>query len=145
MIVELAEYEKAPHMVRGDTELLRTALFGERPYAEAVIAEIDGERAGTAVFHYTFSTWECRPGIWLEDLYVRPAYRRHGLGQRLLRHVAKLALDRGCTRYGWVALDWNTPALEFYEKLGASQLSEWVLHRLTDEALATVAAGADPA
>jgi GNAT superfamily N-acetyltransferase len=142
MVVELAEYEKAPEMVHGNAEMLREALFGEHPYAEAIIAEWDGERVGSAVFHHTFSTWECRPGIWLEDLYVRPAHRRHGIGEQMLRHLAKIAVDRGCNRYGWVALDWNTPALEFYEKLGASTLDEWKLHRLADEALTSFAAGA---
>ena len=149
-IVELAEYERAREMVRGTPELLEEALFGAQPTAEAVIAEVsdDGaawEPGGFALFHLTFSTWECLPGIWLEDLYVPPAQRRAGLGGALVAHLARLTVDRGYTRLQWAALDWNTPALDFYAKLGAARLDEWQLHRLDGKALAEVAsrAGSD--
>jgi GNAT superfamily N-acetyltransferase len=141
-IVELAEYERASDQVTGTAELLREALFGEHPSAEALVAELTGEMVGWAVFHFTFSTWECRPGIWLEDLYVPVAHRRLGVGGVLLRHLAELTIERGCTRLEWNALDWNNPALRFYEKLGAQRLSEWELHRLDGDALQHVATGA---
>jgi GNAT superfamily N-acetyltransferase len=142
MIVGLAEYEKSPESVLGTPELLHAALFAERPHAEAVIAEAGGEPVGFALFHGTFSTWHCRPGIWLEDFFVLPEHRRHGIGERLFRHVAQIAVDRGCSRFSWSALDWNTPALSFYAKMGAQALDEWTNHRLSGEALLAVASGA---
>jgi GNAT superfamily N-acetyltransferase len=141
LIVELAEYERARSEVTGTPELLAEALFGPRPSAEAMIAEIDGETVGFALFHGTFSTWECRPGIWLEDLYVPPEHRRAGVGGVLLSEIARLTVERGCSRLEWNALDWNTPALRFYEKLGAARLPEWDLHRLAGESLRRVAGG----
>ena len=141
-IVELAEYERAPDQVTGTPDLLRESLFGVAPAAEALIAELDGQAVGFALFHSTFSTWECRPGIWLEDLYVPLAHRRAGVGGVLLSAVAAVALERGCARLEWNALDWNDPALRFYAKLGARRLSEWELHRLDGEALRRVAAAA---
>jgi GNAT superfamily N-acetyltransferase len=143
LIVELAEYERAPESVTGTPELLAEGLFGEHPAAEALIAERGGIAVGFALFHGTFSTWECRPGIWLEDLYVSPAHRRGGVGAVLLSHLARLAVQRGCARLEWNALDWNEPALEFYQRIGAMRLSAWELHRLDGEALRRVAA--DPA
>jgi GNAT superfamily N-acetyltransferase len=145
-IVELAEYERAREHVRGTPELLDEALFGPEPTAEAVIAEARGDGAewqpaGFALFHLTFSTWESRPGIWLEDLYVPPDRRRGGVGGALISHLARIALARGYTRLQWAALDWNTPALDFYVKIGATRLEEWKIHRLDGESLATVAAG----
>ena len=149
MIVGLAEYEKSPESVLGSPELLRAGLFTERPPAEAVIAELDGERVGFALFHGTFSTWHCQPGLWLEDFFVLPEHRRHGIGERIFRHIAKIAVDRGCSRFSWSALDWNTPALNFYAKMGAEALNEWTNHRLSGDALQAVASGAaaasDPA
>ena len=139
LIVELAEYERAPNQVKGNAELLTAALFGSRPSAEAVIAELDGQPVGFALFYSSFSTWECRPGIWLEDLYVPPEHRRAGVGQALLRHLAAIAVGRGCTRLEWAALHWNTPALDFYDKLGATRLDEWRMHRLDGEGLALLA------
>jgi GNAT superfamily N-acetyltransferase len=142
LIVGLAEYEHARDEVTGTPEMLREALFGATPAAEAVIAERDdGTPVGFAVFHATFSTWDCLPGIWLEDIFVLPDERRGGVGEALFRHVAAVTVERGYSRYGWVALDWNTPALSFYEKLGAKVLDEWKLHRLTGEALRRVASG----
>ena len=144
-IVELAEYERAHGEVRGTPKLLEDALFGEQASAEGLIAETGGEEmswqsAGFAVFYRTFSTWECRPGIWLEDLYVPPAGRRAGVGGALLARLAEITVTRGYTRLEWAALDWNTPALDFYVKIGAARLEEWKLHRLDGEALAAVAA-----
>jgi GNAT superfamily N-acetyltransferase len=141
LIVELATYERAPEQVVGTPELLAEALFGPRPSAEALIAELAGEPVAFALFHGTFSTWECRPGIWLEDLYVPPQHRRHGIGSALLTALAAITLERGCARLEWTALDWNTPALDFYAKLGAQRLSDWQNHRLSGEALMRVARG----
>jgi GNAT superfamily N-acetyltransferase len=145
-IVELAEYERAPEQVRGTPDLLEEALFGADPTAEAVIAEthegdVDWEPAGFALFHLTFSTWECRPGIWLEDLYVPPAQRRAGIGGALIAHLARVTVQRGYTRLQWAALDWNRMALDFYDKIGATRLHEWKIHRLDGDALARVAGG----
>lgn len=144
LIVALAEYEQAPDQVSGTPELLRRWLFGEAPAAEALIADVLGEPAGFALFHGTFSTWECRPGIWLEDLFVRPEHRRFGVGGKLLSHVARITVERGYTRLTWTALDWNEMALSFYRKIGATVLDEWTNHRLSGETLQAVAAAADP-
>ncbi len=144
LIRELADYERAAHRVTGTEDALAGALFGERPAAEAVIAEVDAEPAGFALYFTTFSTWLCRPGIWLEDLFVRPAHRRAGVGRQLLSHLAALAVRRGCARLDWSALTWNTPALDFYAGLGAERLDEWAGHRLEGSALERVAAGIAP-
>jgi GNAT superfamily N-acetyltransferase len=141
LIVQLAEYERAGEQVTGSPELLAAALFGSPPHAEAVIAELDGEAAGFALFYGTFSTWECNPGIWLEDLYVPPERRRAGVGGALLSHLARVAVERGCARLEWAALDWNALALDFYQRLGATRLDEWQLHRLDGARLALVARG----
>jgi GNAT superfamily N-acetyltransferase len=122
--------------------MLAESLFGDRPAAEALIAERGDVPVGFALFHGTFSTWECRPGIWLEDLYVSPEHRRGGVGGVLLARLARLAVERGCARLEWNALDWNEPALDFYRRMGATRLSAWELHRLDGEALRHVAAGA---
>jgi GNAT superfamily N-acetyltransferase len=143
LIVALAEYERAPEEVVGTPELLRQWLFGETPAAEALIGEVDGVAAGFALFHGTFSTWECRPGLWLEDLFVLPEFRRFGVGGRLLGNVARVAVERGYTRLTWTALDWNEMALSFYRKIGATVLDEWTNHRLSGATLQAVAAGAD--
>lgn len=142
LIVELATYERAPEQVVGTPEMLARELFGDKPSAEALIAELDGQPAGFALFHGTFSTWECRPGIWLEDLYVPPEHRRHGVGRALLAELARITVERGCARLEWTALDWNTPALDFYVKLGARPMRDWIQHRLEGERLTAVAAGA---
>ena len=140
-IVELAVYEREPEGVTGTPEMLADALFGPRRSAGGLIAEVDGEAVGFAVWHYTFSTWECQPGIWLEDLFVPERHRRLGAGYALLSHLSKMALERDCPRLEWVALDWNELALGFYERLGAERMSDWELHRLHGEALERVASG----
>jgi GNAT superfamily N-acetyltransferase len=152
MVVELAEYERAADQVTGSEELLETALFGPHPAAEAVIAELGGApeprphgAVGFALFYTTFSTWLCRPGIWLEDLYVSPAHRGSGVGGTLISHLARLAVQRGCGRLDWSALDWNVTAVRFYEKLGATRLNEWRGFRLSGPDLEHVAQRADPA
>jgi GNAT superfamily N-acetyltransferase len=144
LIMQLAEYERAPEQVKGTPALLADALFGAAPSAEAVIAERDGEPLGFALFYTTFSTWDCRPGIWLEDLYIPPEHRRDGVGRALLAHVAGIAVSRGYTRLEWTALDWNELALGFYRKLGAKQLDDWVTHRLDGPSLQAVARLVEP-
>ena len=135
LIVALAEYEHLRHLVTGTRELLEIALFGPRANAEAVIAEVDSTPVGFALFFHTFSTFLCRPGLWLEDLFVVPEHRRAGIGRLLLSHVAKVAVERGCARMEWSALNWNEPALQFYAALGAETLSEWQTLRLQGESL----------
>jgi GNAT superfamily N-acetyltransferase len=142
LISELAEYEQLAHKVVGDADLLAQWLFGPDPAADAVIAELDGAPAAWAIFYRTFSTFETRPGLWLEDLFVRDEYRGRGVGRALLEHLAALTVDRGYTRLEWVALNWNAPALGFYEVLGAHRLDEWQLLRLDGEQLERVAAAA---
>jgi GNAT superfamily N-acetyltransferase len=139
MIVALAQYEREPHAVTGTPDLLRDALFGPYPAAEAIIAQHENEPVGFALFHQSFSTWECRPGVWLEDLFVAPEHRTLGVGEALFREVARIAVNRGCTRYGWVALDWNEPALGFYAKYGAEVLRDWLVHRVSGDALRELA------
>ena len=139
MIVELATYERSAEQVTGTVEQLTSSLSGPHPPAEALIAEHDGATAGFALFYTSFSTWECLPGIWLEDLFVRPEHRRAGIGGLLLAELARLTIARGCTRLEWNALDWNELALGFYEKLGARRLPEWDLHRLEGDPLRRVA------
>jgi GNAT superfamily N-acetyltransferase len=139
MIVELAEYERAPEQVTGTEELLARALFGTPPHAEAVVAELDGEAVGFALYSGTFSSWLCLPGLWLEDLYVRPEHRRAGVGRALLAHVATIAEQRGCGRLEWTVLKWNSPAIAFYESLGADTMSEWDMLRLSGDGLVRVA------
>jgi GNAT superfamily N-acetyltransferase len=140
-VVELAEYERAADQVTGTVAMLGEALFGSQPAAEALIAEVDSQALGFALFHGTFSTWECAPGLWLEDLYVPPRHRRAGAGAALLRALAHIAVERDCPRLEWHALDWNELALGFYERLGAERMSAWELHRLSGEALHRVADG----
>jgi GNAT superfamily N-acetyltransferase len=135
LIVALADYERLRHQVRGSREQLETALFGPRRHAEAVIAEVDSSPAGFALFYHTFSTFHCRPGLWLEDLFVVPEHRRGGIGRSLFAHVAGVAVRRGCARLEWAALDWNEPALHFYASLGAETLADWQTLRLDGEAL----------
>ena len=134
-IRDLAEYEKLAHEVRFDEATLAGHLFGSRPMAEVVIGEVGGEPQGFALFFHNFSTFEGRPGLYLEDLFVRPAARGSGLGRALLAYLAGLAVERGCARLEWSVLDWNAPAIGFYEKLGARAMSDWTIMRVDGEAL----------
>jgi GNAT superfamily N-acetyltransferase len=118
---------------------LAAHLFGERPYAEALIAEVDGEPAGFALFFHNFSTFVGKPGLYLEDLFVRPAFRGLGLGKRLMVRLARIALERDCGRFEWSVLDWNTPAIDFYRSLGATGMDEWTVQRVDGEALKALA------
>jgi GNAT superfamily N-acetyltransferase len=136
---ELAEFEREPDAVKATEPMLAAALFGARPAAEAVIAQVDGEPAGFALFFHNFSTWTGLPGLYLEDLYVTPAARGSGVGTALLRHLAALALDRGCGRFEWSVLDWNAPAIAFYRAMGAVGMDEWRIQRVSGEALARLA------
>jgi GNAT superfamily N-acetyltransferase len=139
MFGELAEYEHLSDMLRATEERLRETLFCERPVAEALIAEREHEPAGYAVFFTTYSSFLARPGIWLEDLFVRPPHRRFGVGRALLAAVAAHTRERGGERLEWAALDWNELALGFYRRLGAHTMNEWVTHRLDGQALAQLA------
>ncbi|WP_440997463.1 N-acetyltransferase family protein [Arhodomonas sp. SL1] len=138
-IRELADYEDLAHEVVADEARLRETLFGARPYAEVLLAERDGRPAGFALFFHNYSTFLARPGIYLEDLYVRPAQRGAGVGAALLGRLAALAVERGCGRLEWSVLDWNTPAIGFYEGLGARAQDEWRGFRLCGEALERLA------
>jgi GNAT superfamily N-acetyltransferase len=140
LINELADYEKLRHEVVATAESLAVALFGPHPSAEAVIARVDGEPAGFALYFHNFSTFLGRHGLYLEDLFVRPAFRGRAIGKALLRHLAALALQRGCGRFEWAVLDWNRPARDFYEGLGAEAKSDWIIHRISGEALRRLAA-----
>lgn len=139
-IRELAEYEKLSHDVVATEALLLEHLFGSRSVAEALIAELDHQPAGFALFFHNFSTFLACPGIYLEDLYVRPALRGRGVGKALLLHVVKLAHQRGCGRVEWSVLDWNEPAIGFYRSLGAGAMDEWTVYRLDAAAIERLAA-----
>ncbi len=139
LIRELAEYEKLPHEVVADDALLKTHLFGERPAAEVIIATLNNEPVGFALFFPTFSTFLGRPGLYLEDLYVRPHARGQGIGRTLLVYLAGLAVERGCGRLEWAVLDWNASAIGFYRKVGAVPMDEWTVFRLAGEALEVLA------
>jgi GNAT superfamily N-acetyltransferase len=138
-IRDLADYEKLAHEVRFDEAKLGENLFGARPYAEVVIGEIDGAAQGFALFFHNFSTFEGRPGIYLEDLFVRPEARGSGLGKALLAHLAGLVVERDCARLEWSVLDWNAPAIGFYQSLGAKLMDEWTVMRVDGEALTALA------
>ena len=140
-IRELAEYERLSHVCVATEEALRDHLFGPRPAAEVLIARVGRAPAGFALYFGTFSTFLGKPGIYLEDLYVRPDLRRQGVGAALLRHLAAIAVQRGCGRLEWAALDWNEPAIQFYEKIGAVKLEEWTAFRLTGASLQRFAGG----
>ncbi|MFM9896905.1 GNAT family N-acetyltransferase [Sphingorhabdus sp.] len=139
-IRDLAEYEKLAHAVRFDEAVMAQKLFGPRPYAEVLIGEIDGVPQGFALFFHNFSTFEGRPGIYLEDLFVRPDARGSGLGKALLGTLAGLAAERDCARLEWSVLDWNTPAIDFYKALGATPMDEWTVYRVDGSALNNLAA-----
>src|SRR5258707_1827631 len=144
LIKELADYENLSNQVVATEAGLRHALFGPRPAAEALVARVDAECAGFALYFHNFSTFLGRHGLYLEDLFVRPAFRGLGVGKALLGHLARVALERHCGRFEWAVLDWNTPARNFYESLGAEANPAWVNYRITGEALerlATAVAG----
>lgn len=141
LIGELADYEKLRHQVTGSAADLAQHLFGPVPYAQALVAAIDGRTVGFALYFFNYSTFLCKPGLYLEDLYVQPDWRRHGVGARLLATLAQRAVSRGCGRMEWAVLDWNQPAIDFYLKIGAKPQDEWTTYRLTGDALTRLAAG----
>src|SRR3989454_5545388 len=139
LIRDLATYERAPKEVTTTEEQLVDVLFGEKPVAEVLLAFERKSPVGFAVFFHNFSTWLGRPGLYLEDLFVRPEHRGKGYGRALLVHLAKIARDRGCGRMEWAVLDWNEPAIQFYRKLGAKPMDEWTVFRLTRDEIAELA------
>ena len=139
LIKDLAEYEKLSHEVEATEADIRQSLFGDRPVAEALIGELDGVAISFALFFYNFSTFLGKPGIYLEDLYVKPDYRSNGFGRKMLAHIARLAKERNCGRFEWSVLDWNKPAIRTYDRLNARPMKEWILYRLTGEALIKLA------
>jgi GNAT superfamily N-acetyltransferase len=139
LIRGLARFEKLEDEVTMTEDLLAKGLFGDRPYAETLLAEEDGTPVGFALFFHNFSTFLARPGLYLEDLFVVPGYRSRGIGRALLAELARVAVERGCGRLEWAVLDWNRDAIAFYERLGARPNSEWTVYRLTGEALRSLA------
>ncbi len=135
LIRELAEFERLAHLVEATPQALEPQLFGPRPAAEAAVAESGGEVVAFALFFTNFSTFLARPGLYLEDLYVQPRWRSAGIGKALLRHLAALAVQRGCGRFEWSVLDWNVHAIGFYESMGATLMPDWRICRVTGEAL----------
>jgi len=140
LIRELAEYEKLADQVVITADDLRRDGFSERPLFHVLIAEWDGQPAGYALYFYNYSTFRGRPGLFLEDLFVRPQFRKKGIGKALLIHLAKIAVEKRCARFEWQVLDWNTPSIEFYKSLGAEVMKEWLTMRVTGEALEKIAA-----
>lgn len=138
---DLAIYEREPDAVKATEADLQRVLFGDRPYAEAIIAEDAGAPLGFVLFFHNFSTWEGKPGIYLEDLYVTPEARGRGVGKALLARLAALAVERDCARLEWSVLDWNAPAIAFYRALGAVAMDEWTVNRVTGDALMALARG----
>ena len=142
MLIEaLAEYERLSHECHASIPLLDAALFGPRPYAEVIIADVDGVPAGFALYFHNFSTVLAKPGIYLEDLFVRSEYRGIGIGQALLERLAQIAIERGCGRLEWSVLDWNVDAIRFYKRLGAVPQDEWTVFRVSGDDLAKLSAG----
>ena len=141
LIRELALYEKLEHVAKATAADFRKHLFGPRPYAEVLIAEVAGEPVGLALFFPTFSTFRGQPGLYLEDLFVQPEHRNKGIGKALLQQLAQIACDRGLGRLEWAVLNWNEPAIGFYQSLGAGPLEEWTTYRIADDSLAGLAQG----
>ncbi|KJH72811.1 GNAT family N-acetyltransferase [Aliterella atlantica] len=135
LIQALAEYEKLSHAVTGNADALHEHLFGSHPCVEAILAECDGEVVGFALFFPNYSTFLTQPGIYLEDLFVLPEYRRKGIGKAILTYLANLAVERGCGRLEWSVLDWNADAIAFYEQIGAMVLPDWRICRITGDAI----------
>ena len=144
LVRELAEFEKLLEQVAADEATLGEQLFGSRRVAEVVLAELDGETVGFAVFFHNFSTFLGRAGLYLEDLYVKPHARGKGVGRWLITFVAKIAVDRKCGRFEWAVLDWNTHAIDFYRSIGAVAMNEWTIHRVTGAALERLGSHAFP-
>jgi len=140
LIKELAEYEKMLDQLKLNENILRENLFSDKKYAEVLIAEYDSVPIGYAIFFHNFSTFVGKPGLYLEDLYVKPEYRGKGYGKTMLSQLAKIAVERNCGRFEWVVLDWNEPSIKFYESLGARPLKEWLMYRLEGDALKNLAA-----
>jgi GNAT superfamily N-acetyltransferase len=143
LIRDLATYERAPKEVVATEQLLVDVVFGEKPVAEVLLAFEEESPVGFAVYFYNFSTWLGRPGLYLEDLFVKPEKRGKGYGRALLMELAKIACDRGCGRMEWAVLDWNEPAIKFYRGLGAKPMDEWTVFRLTRDGIAKLANAAD--
>lgn len=139
LIQALAEYEKLSHLVTGTVDALQDHLFGAKPYIEAILADYEGQTVGFALFFSNYSTFLTKPGIYIEDLFVRPEFRRQGIGKALLTYVAQLAVERDCGRLEWSVLDWNEPAIAFYQRLGATVLPDWRICRVTGDALPQLA------
>ncbi|HVA54786.1 MAG TPA: GNAT family N-acetyltransferase [Gammaproteobacteria bacterium] len=139
LIRGLAEYEKLAHEVVATEQNIQAALFGKKPSAECLIAELDDTAIGFALFYHNFSTFAGKPGLYLEDLYIKPEFRGRGFGRKMLAHLANLAVQRGCARFEWAVLDWNAPAIRFYESLGANIMHAWKINRLTGDALRRLA------
>jgi len=139
LIRELARFERLEHEVEATPDSLKESLFGPQPVAGALFARYGEEHAGYALYFFTFSSFVGRAGIWLEDIYVRPAYRQRGLGRALIKAVAQIGVERNCGRFEWTALNWNTHALDFYRRLGANSMSDWILLRMNAEALRSLA------
>ncbi len=135
LIRELAEYEKLLHEVVATEALVRAALFGPKPVAECALACVNGGPVGFALYFHNYSTFMGRAGLYLEDLFVRPEHRGQGIGEALLRYLARIAVERGCARMEWAVLNWNKRAIEFYERMGAVGILDWTVFRVSDEAL----------
>jgi GNAT superfamily N-acetyltransferase len=145
LIKELAEFERLQDQFVATEERLRASLFGAHPHAEVLMARLNDEAVGFALFFHNYSTFRAQPGIYLEDLYIRPAYRGRGYGKALLSHIAQLAVQRNCGRFEWSVLDWNQRAIDFYKKLGAVPLNDWTMFRVSDQALVDLGRQADQA
>ena len=141
MIRALAEYEKLTHLCVATEARLEETLFGPRPYAETIIAEWDGAPVGFALYFHNYSTFLAQPGIYLEDLFVKPEFRGKGIGKALLIRLAQIADERACGRLEWSVLDWNEPSIAFYKKLGANPLDDWTIFRVTGPGLGKLARG----
>ncbi len=139
LVRELADYEKLAHEAQGTADDFRQHLFGPRPAAEVILAEVANQPVGFALYFTNFSTFRARPGIYLEDLFVRPEHRGRGIGKALIAAVAKIAVERGAGRLEWAVLNWNAPAIAFYRSLGAEPMTEWTVNRVTGETLARLA------
>lgn len=140
-ITELAIYEKEPDAVKATEESIRESIFGDKATAQAIICLLDNKPIGFAVYFYNYSTWLGRKGLYLEDLYIMPEHRNCGAGRKILKFLAKHALENGCGRFEWSVLDWNEPAIKFYESIGARPQSEWIIYRLTGDKLSEFANG----